>query len=297
METRALELFIDVTRTLRFRATARRCHLTPSALTRAIARLESEVGQTLLARDRRSVKLTPAGLRFREYATQAVEQWRAFVEDAQQSPEGLQGELTVYCSVTASYCVMPQLLAALRQRHPGISVRLRAGDAEHGIERVQEGEVDAALVPIPRRPGKQVELLPLLETPLVLIGPVRSCPLERQVANGRPWTQLPLILPESGPARVEIEGWFKSRRLRPMVHATVSGNEATLSMVSLGLGLGIVPRLVSEHAPTSIRVQYLADGPELRPYVIALCTRKSRKGNGVIDALRGSAKRAFSLGG
>jgi LysR family positive regulator for ilvC len=294
METRALELFLDLARTLRFRTTARRCHLTPSALTRAIARLETEVGQPLLVRDRRSVKLTPAGIRFRDYATRAVEDWRAFMEQASASPAGMQGELAVYCSVTASYCVMPKLLAALRQSYPGVAVRLRAGDAEHGIERVLDGEVDAALVPIPRRPVKQVELMPLLETPLVLIGPVRSSPLERQLSKGLPWTQMPLILPEAGPARVEIESWFKARRLRPMVHATVTGNEAILSMVSLGLGLGVVPRLVAEHAPTSVRVQYLADGPALHPYVIALCTRRTRKGNGVIDALRTAAKSAFA---
>ncbi len=295
METRSLELFLDLAKTLRFRATSRRCHLTPSALTRAIVRLEQEVGNPLFARDRRSVKLTAAGQRFREYATAAMTHWQAFLSGSHEA--SLRGELTFYCSVTASYAVLPRLLSHMRQRHPDIAVTLRTGDAEHGIERVLDSEVDAALVPEPRQPNASIDLIPLLVTPLLLVGPACPCPLQVLISEQTPWTELPLILPETGPARLQIEAWFKSQRLRPSIHAYVSGNEAILSMASLGLGVGIVPRLVTEHAPTSIRVRYLSNGPDLKPYTISLCTRRQRNGNPVIDVLKSAARASFAPGG
>jgi LysR family positive regulator for ilvC len=127
----------------------------------------------------------------------------------------------------------------------------------------------------------------------MLIAPVRPCPLQVRISEQVPWTQLPLILPEAGPGRAEIEAWFKTRRLKPQILLYASGNEAILSMTSLGLGLGIVPRLVAEHAPKSIHVRYLDNAPELKPYTIALCTRRHPTQNHILDALRKAAADAF----
>ena len=145
--------------------------------------------------------------------------------------------------------------------------------------------------PFPGRVASSIDLVPLLQTSLMLIAPVRHCPLQLDLASDVPWTQLPLILPEAGPAQAAIDAWFKMRRLKPNVLAYVSGNEAILSMTSLGLGLGIVPRLVAEHAPKSIHVRYLEQGPELEPYTIALCTRK-RSQNPITAVLRQVAAEA-----
>ncbi len=293
MDTRSLELFLDLSRTLRFRETSRRCHLTPSALTRAIARLEDEVGGALFTRDRRSVRLTPTGTRFHEYAEQALAEWQGFMATSRASTSVVRGELTFYCSVTASYCVLPRLLWSFRQRHPDIAVILRTGDAEHGIERVADSEVDAALVPVPGHVARSLHLVPLLQTPLMLIGPVRPCPLQMKISEQVPWTHLPLILPETGPAREQIAAWLKVRRLKPQILTYASGNEAILSMTSLGLGVGIVPRLVAEHASTAIHVRYLENGPILEPYTIALCTRRQSKTNPIIAILRQVAAETF----
>lgn len=286
MDTRSLELFLDLSRTLRFRETSRRCHMTPSALTRAIARLEDEVGSALFERDRRNVRLTPAGVRFRDYAEQALADWQGFMAASRADTATVRGELTFYCSVTASYCVLPRLLWSFRQRHPDIAVTLRTGDAEHGIERVTDGDVDAALVPAPEQVARSLHLVPLLKTELVLVGPVRPCPLQMKISEEVPWTHLPLILPETGPARDRISAWFKARGLKPQILAFASGNEAILSMASLGLGVGIVPRLVVEHAPRAIHVRHLENGPMLEPYTIALCTRRQGKPSPIIAALR-----------
>jgi LysR family positive regulator for ilvC len=114
-----------------------------------------------------------------------------------------------------------------------------------------------------------------------------------KISEQVPWTRLPLILPETGPARAQIAAWLKARRLKPEIPTYVSGNEAILSMASLGLGVGIVPRLVVEHASTAIHVRYLENGPILDPYTIALCTRRQKKDNPITAVLRRVAAETF----
>jgi len=72
MDPRSLELFLHLARTLHFGKTSRECHVSPSALSRTIQRMEAELGSELFARDRRSVELTPAGGVFETYASETL---------------------------------------------------------------------------------------------------------------------------------------------------------------------------------------------------------------------------------
>ena len=61
MDIRSLQLFIDLAEELHFGRAAARSHMSPSAATRALQRLEAEVGNRLFERDNRSVRLTSDG--------------------------------------------------------------------------------------------------------------------------------------------------------------------------------------------------------------------------------------------
>src|SRR5690606_30075247 len=66
MDFAELRLFLHLSRSLHFGRTSTECHISPSALSRAIQRLERDVGHALFARDNRSVELTPKGKRFQQ---------------------------------------------------------------------------------------------------------------------------------------------------------------------------------------------------------------------------------------
>ena len=61
MNIKSLQLFIHLCDSKNFSKTAAAMHVSPSALSRQIQKLEDETGQELLIRDNRSVDLTPAG--------------------------------------------------------------------------------------------------------------------------------------------------------------------------------------------------------------------------------------------
>ena len=58
-----------------------------------------------------------------------------------------------------------------------------------------------------------------------------------------------MVLPEFGLARDAVDRWFRDKKLRPRVYSEVAGNEAILALVSLGCGVGVLPRLVVERSP------------------------------------------------
>ncbi len=61
MDIRSLTVFLSVADTLSFSRSAEQLHMSVSAVSRTVARLEDELGKPLLERDRRRVSLTPAG--------------------------------------------------------------------------------------------------------------------------------------------------------------------------------------------------------------------------------------------
>ena len=80
------------------------------------------------------------------------------------------------------------------------------------------------------------------------------------------WGQVPMILPASGLARDRVDAWFAELRVEPKVYARVAGNEAIVSMVSLGLGIGVVPQIVLDNSPQTTRVRVLDVSPALAAY-------------------------------
>jgi LysR family transcriptional regulator, positive regulator for ilvC len=277
MDLLELKVFLSLTETLHFGRTGRACNLSPSAISRMVQRVEEAAGVALLLRSKRSVELTPEGQAFREFAQHTLERWAAFREVAQKPGAGLSGELRLFCTVTASYAFLPPLLGRLNREHPGIHVRLQTGDASQAIAQVLEGKADMSIAPQPESLAPTLAFKPLVRTDLVFVIPRRRGPV-RSLFNHKPvdYSRVPMVLSENELSRRRVERWFAGRGLTPKVYALVAGNEAILTIVSLGLGAGVLPRLVATTSPLRERVTVRPLDPPLAPYVVGLCALKRR---------------------
>jgi LysR family positive regulator for ilvC len=277
MDHDALRLFLHLARTLRFLQTSRECHLSPSALSRAIQRLEREVGCRLFDRDRRTVRLTPEGARFVEHARDAVDRWEAVTRELRGRSSALAGTIAIFASVTACQSFLPEILTGFRERFPDIHIRLETGYAADALEMLAEGRVDVTVAALPDRIPAPLIARVLLHTPLVFIAPASPCEVQRQVAR-RPlaWGDLPIVLPASGLARDSADRWFRRKRTSPKIYGEVSGSEAILSLVSLGCGVGIVPRIVMDKSPLRAQVRALEVEPEIGEFRVGVCTQRRK---------------------
>jgi LysR family transcriptional regulator, positive regulator for ilvC len=285
----ALHLFLHLSRTLHFLRTSKECHVSPSALSRAVQRLERETGWPLFERDRRSVRLTPEGTRFAAHARETLDRWEGLKRDLRGRRETLTGTIGVFASVTACQSFLPELLSGFRQRHPDIHIQLETGDAADALERLAEGRVDVSVAAIPAQVPRALVARVLLHTPLVFAAPRAACEVERLThRHPIPWAELPIVLPASGLARESADRWFRRRRLQPRVYGELPGSEAILALVSLGCGVGIVPRIVLEESPLRAKVRILetdGGGEALGEFRVGVCTQRKKLASPLVQAL------------
>jgi LysR family positive regulator for ilvC len=296
VDTRELELFVHLAETLHFGRTGERMHLSASAVSRSVQRMEQELGQRLLERDNRSVRLTPAGEALGRYARQSLGQWRGFLESVRPDYEQLRGEISLYCSVTAVYSLLSGLLGNFRNRHPAIELKLHTGDQADGLERLAQGHEDLAVAALPERLPKRLLAQSLAQSPLLFIAPAVPCAVDELVRQSPiPWQRVPLILSERGLARQQVDRWCRELGIRPDIYAQVSGHEAIVSMVALGLGVGVVPELVLLNSPQRDMIRRLEVEPPLPLFRIGLCVAEQRLDNPLVRAFWESAPRLRPL--
>lgn len=288
MDFRLLKHMVTLAETLHFGRASELCHVSPSTLSRSIQQIETELGTTLFERDNRHVTLTPQGLAFQHYAKETLEQWETQKSTLAATMEQLSGDISIYCSVTASYSFLYELLSDVRIRHPGIELKLHTGDPAEAMSRVLEGIDDMAITPRPRIPPGALAFKSLTRSPLLFIAPTQThgwLPLRPESSTAAQWEQVPMILSEAGLSREYANTWFKAIGVAPRIYAQVSGHEAIVSMVGLGFGIGVVPKIVLDNSPLADRVRILNVKPELPHYDVGLCVLNRRLNNPIVDAL------------
>ncbi|MBA6414379.1 HTH-type transcriptional activator IlvY [Parahaliea sp. F7430] len=276
MDIKTLQVFLSVSDTLSFSRSSEQLHMSVSAVSRSVQRLEEELGRLLLERDNRRVRLTPAGRDFRSYAQRAVEDW---LRTRRQLTDGAQlsGEVSLYCSVTATYSILSPILESFRSSHPGVEILLHTGDPADGIEKLLVGQYDVAVTGRPAQLNPRLAFLPLQESAMVFCMPAADCAVRRQVLEGDSsarefdWGSLPFIVPERGVTRDMLDLWFESCAIKPRIYAQVAGHEAIVAMVGLGLGVGIAPELVIRAGGMAERVSQIPVWESLPALSIGLC--------------------------
>ncbi len=239
--------------------------------------------EQLFIRDNRSVSLTPAGEIFKKYAEETITRW----QELQNNLAGdnlLGGDISLYCSVTAAYSILPSILGIFRKEYPSVHINLQTGDAAQALTKLQNGEVDITIAALPKKQPKGISFHKIIETPLVFIAPQNFPETVVMDGNRIDWSSTPVIMAEQGLSRERIDRWFTDKKTQPNIYAQVAGNEAIIAMVSLGCGVGVVPQLVIEKSPMQDQIRILDVSPKLTPFSIGICAAKKNMSHPKIKA-------------
>jgi len=265
-----LRAFLDLSRSLRFARTSEVRHLSPSALSRAIARLERRTGHRLFDRDHRTVALTPAGARLVPAVEDLLQRWDEQIAALDgDPPDAVTGTLSLYCTVTASQSILPDVLNEFRGQFPNVRIDLETGDAADALDRLTSG-TDVAVAGLAEQPPPGVRSRVIARTSLVPVASRRTLPSRLD------WSATEFVLPSTGAVRSLVDAWFRRHRRVPIVAAEAHGHEAVLSLVVLGCGVGIVPQLVVDKSPRAAELTILPARPKLPELSIAVCTLADR---------------------
>ncbi len=293
MNIKSLQLFIHLCDSKSFNKTAAAMHLSPSALSRQIQKLEKDVGQSLFVRDNRSVDLTNAARKLLPVALKITNEWSGYRYELSEQTKNLKGEIHLFCSVTASYSHLPDLLNDFRLSYPQIELKLSTGDPAQAIDIVLEGKADIAISAKPNQLPAKLAFETIGNIPLSVIAPTGISSFSQELQQEEPnWEAIPFILPEAGTARERANSWFKMKRIKPGIYAQVSGHEAIVSMVALGCGVGIAPDVVINNSPVKDKIQRLKL-ETVEPFELGICCNRSKLNDPLIRALWELAENKF----
>ena len=278
MDIHSFRVYLALCKHLHFGKTSLEFHMSPSSLSRLIQKLEHSVGQPLLMRDNRSVALTPQGEQFRVYAQDAVADWEEMQRTLQASSERLSGTLRLFASVTASMSILPDVMSRFREEHPDIHIQLETGYAVDAIQRLSEGS-DVVVASLSQEEDPNLEKNIVTSTPIVAVALPEL--IDGSDTGSLDWQTVPLVLPGFGQVRDAVDIWLRVQNIAPNIYTEVDGNEAILSLVALGCGLGFVPQLVIDNSPLKDRVN-VVEGMSFGEFHVGFCTRPKQLRNSAI---------------
>jgi LysR family transcriptional regulator, hydrogen peroxide-inducible genes activator len=161
VEVHHIRYFLAVCDTLNFTRAAEKCNVTQPALSRAIQQLEEEVGGLLFRRERNLTHLTDLGLLMKPRFQQIIDGLTEAKRDAKRFLTLEKANLTLGIMCTVGPCRFTGLLAEFGRRYTGISVRLVEGVPKDLAQRIENGELDLAIMANPEGFAERFEAHPL----------------------------------------------------------------------------------------------------------------------------------------
>ena len=276
----ALETLLAVARTGSVGAAARQRHITSSAVSQQVRRLESHFGFKLFERAGRGIRLTAAG----EAALPVVRELWGGAEIAFAQLAELAGRPAVTVRVAASDYLGKGLLAPvlrdLLDEDPPVRFEIVTTHSRAGVRLVAAGDVDLAVVTGQETP-RGLEDRHLFDQPFVWVGPRRG-PRDRERLTDRLRREPVLRLAAESRGRAVLDQYLADERIRPVSTIDVPSVSLLLSYVSGGLGIGLVPALALAEAPRDRVVSAPARVPAL---AVTLVWRSAARGQPALARL------------
>ena len=251
MELRHLRYFVAVAEELNFGRAAERLRIAQPPLSRQIRDLEREIGASLFERVPRGVELTPAGRAFLPEARLTLAQAERAQRTAQRAAQGETGRLRVGFVEAATHSgILPDVLSFFRAHLPSVGLSLFELDPLRQAEAFQDGRIDIGILHSPPLDAARwLRVEPIYAEPVILALP-RTHPLAK-----RSRLALAALADESfvGFPRVvapeifdDIIASCRRAGFSPRIVQEAAGWHTLASLVSAGVGVGVVPRSIAE---------------------------------------------------
>jgi len=242
-----LRVFFHIHRAGSVTAAAAELHVTQSAVSQSLAKLEEELGAQLFVRRHWRLVPTPAATRLSAIISPFVVALEEGLLEIHRAQHELYGTLRLGAPVELGAHRLPPVLAAFRRDHPGVSFELALGHPSEVLPRLDEGRLDLAFIDVFEPPAARtagLEVVEVMEEPLVLV--VARDHEARELQGSRAFTRLAAArFVEYQPAAPAVRGWFRHHFGRVPARLdlvlVVESVQAVITAIRHGMGLGVVP--------------------------------------------------------
>lgn len=146
MDITGLKYFIAAALHLNFTKAANECHITQTAMSLHIAKLEEELNFKLFHRNNRKVTLTNGGRVFLEEAQKITRDYKAAIRRSVSASLGYEGMIKIGFTNYFERISLPQFIRAFHERYPKIEIIINQNEHWMMIDEIKYGNSDVALV-------------------------------------------------------------------------------------------------------------------------------------------------------
>lgn len=284
MEIAQIDAFIAAADCGSFSRAAELLSVAQPSLSNRIQSLEREVGQPLFERMGRGVKLTDAGSAFLPYAQRAVRSLQEGVSVLQGTRDGSMGRLSIGTAPAVGTYVLPRLLKAFHDNHPGVDVQVRTGHSDDVLQMVLGDEVQVGLGRPINHP--EVHTIPLYRDALVLVVSSQHRYAKRGTVTVDDLGEEALIVFDRDSSYYGmILGLFRNLGVAPHQVMYLDSIEATKKMVEQDLGIALLPAVsVDREIKLGTLHKVHVESPQPVEREVAMFYRRSKPQSGPMAA-------------
>ncbi|MCI6084478.1 LysR family transcriptional regulator [bacterium] len=252
----ACQIFSTIAHEGSFARTAEQLHLTPSAISHAVATMEAECGFPLFTRTKNGVTMTAAA----ENLMPAIQRLLASNESLDQSIAQINGmhKGVLRIGVFNSACTVwvPRIIPDFVAEYPGIDVQIYQGSYADIAAWLKNGTVELGF--LSNSCALDLDFEPLYQDPLVCIAPRgfstrRPGCVAAEELRGQPFVS------QRADTDADIQSYLKKTDLRMNTRCYVIDDESMVAMVACGQGVAIMPALLlrdgADHGVDVLRLE------------------------------------------
>lgn len=225
------------------------------AVTRAIQKLESELGCRLFMRNKNGVEFTYEGKVLHEYISIAHSYISKGEEEVKHAIDVETGTIYIGASVTSLHEFLFEFINMFKAKHPKVKLKINTGSNNSTVERLRDGIIDIAFVSTPCNNTKNLRLTTVHTFRDILIAGNNYSYLKNTVLQLKDTSDYPIVsLRHSMQLRQFLDEVFISNNLTFSPEIEADGADLIVPMISNNLGLGFVPQSMAKSAIARNRV-------------------------------------------
>lgn len=276
MDFRQLQYLTAVAEHRNVTKAAESLYISQSALSHYIRKAEEELGVQLFDRSTTPISLTYAGTCYIQSAQRILLENERLMKELREITENMTGVIRIGISRDRASYTMPRLIRDFQAKYPGIRVDIFTESAQQLREALKTGRIDLLLLPGDGRDNDPAiawqkiytEELVLCAGKGILQG--NGCIVDPKVLDQQPF----FLLKQEHAIRSFCDGFFRKNRIRPEIRNELSSSVTCYRMAASGIGLAIVPYMVTQLAFSGMETDLFSLGKEPVTWDINMYYRK-----------------------
>ena len=245
MDIKDLQYFLTVVEAQNITKAAEILHISQPPLSRQIKLLEEELGVKLIKRSsgKKNIELTTQGILLSTMAKEMLGLRDKIITQIQEIDLNQSGKVYLGCIGSTTYKILPQNISAFKSMFPNITFELCCSNADELIQKLEKGQIDAAILLRPNEIesfdyfviGQEFQVATMLPE-------LQLAKSHGNTVSVRQLSKYPLILPSRTSIYKELNRRFLEEKLSPNILLTYTTSLSIIPLVEQGLGIAIIPR-------------------------------------------------------